>query len=105
MNLKSRIEKRLKALENRHPELLTGQVWLSSKDHPNWQAYNIARNVVGARTIETYKRLRYILKKWNECKTPNEIKLTIGTLMRYHNWYNYEKILKQEMGGSNGQEI
>lgn len=105
MNLKAKIEKRIEALEIKHPELLSGKVCLGSKDHPNIEKFKQAHAVVPMMTIDKYKRLRFIIKKWNQCETSRQIYLDIGYLFRQNNWYNYAKQLEQEMGGSNGQEI
>lgn len=102
MNLKTKIEKRIKALEIKHPELLSGQVTLGSKDHPDFKAFQHAHMVVGMMTIDKYRRLKFIVKKWNECQTPRQILLDIGYLFRQSKYYNYAKQLKQEVGGMNG---
>jgi hypothetical protein len=86
--VKQKLEAQVKRIENTFPQLITNQMYLGAKDHPDAKLYNETSSLVGIGTLSKWRKLKYILKVWNS--------LNVDTLLRDNGYYHLAKLLREE---------
>jgi hypothetical protein len=103
--VKQKLEAQVKRIEDTFPQLITNQMYLGTKDHPDLKLWNETSWLVGI--VELYlngEDLKYILKVWNslDLSKPNAVVLGMDTLLRQNGYLSFSKTFKRrtKMGGS-----
>ena len=96
--VKQKLEAQVKRIEDTFPQLITNQMYLGAKDHPDAKLYNETSSIVGMGTLFKWRRLKYILKVWNslDLSKPNAVVLNIDNLLRHNGYYHLAKLLSEE---------
>jgi hypothetical protein len=96
--VKQKLEAQVKRIENTFPQLITNQMYLGAKDHPDAKLYNETSSLVGMGTLSKWRKLKYILKVWNslDLSKPNAVVLGVDTLLRDSGYYHFAKLLREE---------
>jgi hypothetical protein len=96
--VKQKLEAQVKRIEDTFPQLITNQMYLGAKDHPDATLYNETSSIVGMGTLFKWRRLKYILKVWNslDLSKPNAVVLGMDTLLRHNGYYHLAKLLREE---------
>jgi hypothetical protein len=96
--VKQKLEAQVKRIEDTFPQLITNQMYLGTKDHPDVKLWNETSWLVGSWTLSKWRNLKYILKVWNslDLSKPNAVVLEIDHLLRKSGYYHLAKLLREE---------
>jgi hypothetical protein len=96
--VKQKLEAQVKRIEDTFPQLITNQMYLGTKDHPDLKLWNETSWLVGSWTLSKWRNLKYILKVWNslDLSKPNAVVLEIDHLLRKSGYYHLAKLLREE---------
>jgi len=97
--VKQKLEEKLVKLEKQFPELVSNQMHLGTKDHPNYNAWLETSAKVGMLTLRKWRNLKYILSVWNSIDPTNlrKIYLEITSYLRGHDMSYYSRLLETEL--------
>jgi hypothetical protein len=96
--VKQKLKAQVKRIEDTFPQLITNQMYLGTKDHPDLKLWNETSWLVGSWTLSKWRNLKYILKVWNslDLSKPNAVVLGMDTLLRKSGYYHLAKLLREE---------
>jgi hypothetical protein len=102
--VKQKLEAQVKRIEDTFPQLITNQMYLGTKDHPDLKLWNETSWLVGSWTLSKWRNLKYILKVWNslDLSKPNAVVLEIDHSFKKKWLLSFSKTFKRrtKMGGS-----
>ena len=95
--VKQKIEKQLKKIVDKFPELVLNQMHLGSGNHPNFKVWEETSLKVSRNTLEKYKTLRHILNVWNADQISDVKNKRLDYIFKENKMYNLAKLLREEI--------